>query len=186
MQISLIIKNFYDTIKILATFFVFPKGSQMTFSIKHIALAMATVLTLTACGGDKAPASTTEAPAQATDSVKVRQDLMQDWRGANDIMKGMLENPANFDAATFKEQAEFIQSNSAKMWEQFADANAKGKSQDAVWSDAQGFQAQKDAFDVAVAELVTVAGTAKTADDVAGAFGKVAESCGSCHKVYKQ
>lgn len=157
----------------------------MTFSIKHIALAMATVLTLTACGGDKAPASTAEAPAQ-TDSVKARQDIMQDWRGANDIMKGMLENPANFDAVTFKEQAEFIQKSTAEAWGHFGDANAKGKSQDAVWSDAQGFQAKKDEFDTALAELITVAGTAKTADDVAGAFGKMAENCGSCHKVYKQ
>lgn len=160
----------------------------MTFSIKHIALAMATVLTLTACGGDKAPAST-EAPAtttEAVDNVKARQDLMQDWRGANEIMKGMIENPANFDAAAFKEQAEFLQANNDKMWAYFADANAKGKAQDAVWSDTQGFQAQKDAFATAVAELVTVASTAKTADEVAGAFGKVGESCGSCHKIYKQ
>lgn len=156
----------------------------MTFSIKHIALAMATVLTLTACGGDKAPAST-EAPTQ-TDSVKARQDIMQDWRGANDIMKGMLENPANFDAAAFKEQAESIQKSTAEAWGHFGDANAKGKSQDAVWTDAADFQAKKDAFDSAVAELVTVAGTAKTADEVAGALGKVGESCGSCHKVYKQ
>lgn len=144
---------------------------------------MATVITLTACGGDKT--TNTEAPAQ-TDGVKARQNIMQDWRGANDIMKGMLENPNNFDSATFKEQAEFIQKSIAEAWGHFNDANAKGKSQDAVWSDAQGFQAKKDAFDTAVAELVTVAGTAKTADDVAGAFGKMAESCGSCHKVYKQ
>lgn len=157
----------------------------MTFSIKHIALAMATVLTLTACGGDKAPASTSEAPAQS-DSVKARQDAMQDWRGANDIMKGMVENPANFDAVAFKEQAESIQKSTATTWSHFADANAKGKSQDAVWTDAADFQAKKDAFDSAVAELVTVAGTAKTADEVAGALGKVGESCGSCHKVYKQ
>lgn len=25
---------------------------------------------------------------------------MKDWRGANDIIKGMLDNPANFDATT--------------------------------------------------------------------------------------
>lgn len=158
----------------------------MTFNFKHIALAMATVLTLTACGGDKAPADTTSATPAATDSVKARQDIMQDWRGANDIMKGMLENPANFDANTFKEQAEFIQKSTATAWGHFADANAKGKSQDTVWSDAEGFKAQQQTFDTALAELITVASTAKTADDVAGAFGKMAENCGGCHKVYKQ
>lgn len=158
----------------------------MTINFKHIALTMATVLTLTACGGDKAPAEATSATPATTDSVTARQDIMQDWRMSNETMKGMLENPANFDPAAFKEQAEAIQKSTATAWGHFADANAKGKSQDAVWSDAEGFKAQQQAFDTAVAELVTVAGTAKTADDVAGAFGKMAENCGACHKVYKQ
>lgn len=147
---------------------------------RYFAIAL-TALALSACGGDKAE----QASAQ-TDSVKARQDLMQDWRGANDIMKGMMENPATFDANAFKEQAEFINKGHETMWGHFADQNAKGKSQDAVWTDAQGFSAKKDEFMTATANLVAQASSAKTASDVEQAFGKVAEGCGSCHKVYKK
>ena len=150
------------------------------FPLKSLALIAITTLALTACGGDK---GATDANA---DGVKARQDLMQDWRGANDIMKGMMEKPDTFDAASFKEQAEFIKNSNADMWGHFADANAKGESQDAVWSDATGFAAAKDKFSVAVINLAEAANNAKVAGDVEQAFGAVAESCGSCHKAYKK
>ncbi len=139
-----------------------------------------TALALTACSSNKGDTSVN------ADSVKARQDLMQDWRGANDIMKGMMEKPDTFDAASFKEQAEFIKNSNADMWGHFADANAKGESQDAVWSDAAGFAAAKDKFSVAVINLAEAANNAKVAGDVEQAFGAVAESCGSCHKAYKK
>lgn len=148
-------------------------------NIKHLIAVALVGMTLTACGGDKADSA-------QSDSVKARQDLMQDWRGANDIMKGMMENPSTFDPATFKEQANFINDGNSAMWAHFADANAKGKSQDAVWTDAQGFTDKKDAFMTASANLAAQADTAKTAADVEQAFGVMAESCGSCHKVYKK
>lgn len=161
-------------------------GSPVKFvkmqSVKSFTLITLTALVLTACG-DKAPAGASS--ATSTD-VKARQDLMQDWRGANDILKGMMENPTNFDAATFKEQAEFISGSTTQMWTHFNDANAKGNSQDAVWSDATGFQTKKDEFDAAAQNLVAVATTAQSADDVNAAFGAMAEGCGSCHKVYKK
>lgn len=146
---------------------------------RYFALAL-TALALTACGGDNAQSS-----AQS-DSVKARQSLMQDWRGASDIMKGMMENPTTFDPAVFKEQADFINKGNEAMWAHFNDASAKGKSQEAVWTDAQGFSAKKDEFMTASANLVAQADTAKTASDVEQAFGKMAESCGSCHKAYKK
>lgn len=150
--------------------------------LKSLALITLATLTLSACGGDK-PSTSSDAGA---DQVKARQSAMQDWRGANDILKGMMENPASFDPATFKEQAEFINAGTAQMWSHFGDANAKGKAQDAVWTDGAGFQAKKDEFDTAVKNLVATASTAKTADDVKSAFGQMAEGCGSCHKVYKK
>lgn len=77
-------------------------GSPVKFvkmqSVKSFTLITLTALVLTACG-DKAPAGA--GSATSTD-VKARQDLMQDWRGANDILKGMMENPTNFDVATLK------------------------------------------------------------------------------------
>lgn len=149
-------------------------------SLKSLGLITLSIFTLTACG-EKTPA----ASGSSTD-VKARQDLMQDWRGANDILKGMMENPSSFDAATFKEQAEFISAGTTQMWTHFGDANAKGEAQDAVWSDAAGFKAKQDEFNAAAQNLVAVAANAKTADEVNAAFGAMAEGCGSCHKVYKK
>lgn len=146
-----------------------------------------TALALTACGGDKASTETAStAEPSAVDVVSERQKLMQDWRAANDILKGMADNPANFDAAVAKEQAQFLSDSSAKMWEYFADANQKGKSQDAVWSDAEGFKAAADKFNAAAAALNTAAQSATQIGDLEAAMGQVGESCGGCHKVYKQ
>lgn len=151
---------------------------------KTLAVAL-TALALTACGGEK-PADNQAATPAASDSVKARQDLMQDWRAANDILKGMSDNPASFDAAVAKEQAQFLADSSTKMWEHFADANQKGKSQDAVWADAAGFKAAADKFNAAAAALNTAAQTATQITDLEAAMGQVGESCGSCHKVFKQ
>lgn len=148
---------------------------------KLIAVLALASLTLVGCNNQTSTDKTTD-----SDAVKTRQNLMKDWRGANDIMKGMLENPTSFDAAAFKEQVEFINSSNANMWTHFADANTKGDSQDAVWSDAAGFKAKQDEFSNALANLVSVAGSAKSADDVKQAFGAMAENCGSCHKIYKK
>ncbi|MDO4699685.1 MAG: cytochrome c [Moraxella sp.] len=146
---------------------------------KFIAIFAIASLTLVGCNQNNPTSS-------GSDAVKTRQNLMKDWRGANDIMKGMLENPASFDAAAFKEQAEFISSTNAQMWTHFADAATKGDSQDAVWADAAGFKTKQDEFGDALANLVSVANNAKSADDVKQAFGAMAENCGSCHKVYKK
>lgn len=151
--------------------------------LKPVVLFILTALTLGACGSDS---TTTTANDASSDEVKARQSLMQDWRGANDILKGMMENPANFDAAVFKEQAEFINSSTAKMWPLFHNENAKGKSQDTIWTDAAGYKTKQDEFSTAAQELVAASANAKSADDVHAAFGKMAEGCGSCHKVYKK
>ena len=150
-------------------------------SIKPFGLISLVILSLVACGDKISNAGS----ATSTD-IKARQNLMQDWRAANDILKGMMENPDNFDAATFKEQAEFINASTAQMWTYFHDANAKGNSDDAVWSDATGFQAKKDEFDAAIQNLVATATNAQNADDVNVAFGAMAENRGRCHKVYKK
>ena len=150
-------------------------------SIKPFGLISLVILSLVACG-DK---SSNAGSATSTD-IKARQNLMQDWRAANDILKGMMENPDNFDAATFKEQAEFINASTAQMWTYFHDANAKGNSDDAVWSDATGFQAKKDEFDAAIQNLVATATNAQNADDVNVAFGAMAENCGRCKKKKKK
>lgn len=152
---------------------------------KTLAIAL-TALALTACGGDKASTETPTAAPATTDAVTARQDLMQDWRGVNETLKAMSDNPASFDAAVAKEQAQILLDGSKQMWAHFADANQKGKSQDAVWSDPAGFKAAADKFDAAAAALHAAAQTATQITDLEPAMGQVGESCGACHKVFKQ
>lgn len=119
-------------------------------------------------------------------AVKARQDLMQDWRAANEAMKKMIEQPDSFDAATFKERASFIATSNDEMWQHFnGEATKGGKSTDAVWSNAEGFTAAAETFAQAAKDLADKAATATTADEVNAAFGAMAENCGSCHKEFK-
>lgn len=149
-----------------------------------IALVAMTALALSACGGDKAG---TDAGASGDSSqVTARQALMKDWAGASDILKGMVEDPSKFDKAVAEEQAKFLSETSAQMWGHFTDVNQKGKSQDAVWSDAAGFQAAADKFNSAATALHTAAQGAQSVEDISAALGQVGESCGGCHKVFKQ
>lgn len=143
---------------------------------KAVAIIAVGALTLTACSPK---------PESSSD-VKARQDIMQDWRAANDIMKGMMEKPETFDAKAFKEQADAINASAASAWAHFAKQEEKGGSQDTVWTDAAGFKAKADEFTAAATALSAAAATATSAADVEAAFGKLGESCGSCHKVYKQ
>lgn len=148
--------------------------------MKQIAFLVAACVMLSACHQNQ----NNQIPAQS-DAVKARQDLMQDWRAATEILKGMKENPSNFDVALLKEQTSFLQSSKSTMWTHFADSNAKGKAKEMVWSDPNAFSAATQNFDTAVDELNTVAQQATSMDDVEVALAKVGESCGGCHKVFK-
>lgn len=145
-------------------------------SITTLAIIVATILTLGACSSKNT----------ATEDVKSRQNIMQDWRTSSDIMKGMIERPDTFDATTFKEQVDLISNSADDVWSHFDNEANKGGSKDSVWADAAGFKNKAHEFNMAVAELSTVVATATSPNDVQDAFGKVAESCGTCHKNYKQ
>lgn len=156
-------------------------------NFKLSALILSATLALTACGGDKAADTQAGGGASSTgaDEVAARQSLMKDWRAASDILKGMTEDPSKFDKAVAEEQAKFL-SESSQMWAHFGNEANKGKSQDTVWTDAAGFKAAADKFDAATAALYTAAQSAQSAGDIQAALGAVGESCGGCHKVFKQ
>ncbi|WP_432480845.1 c-type cytochrome [Moraxella sp. ZY200743] len=143
--------------------------------IKTATIIAAATVALSACSSTTTP----------TD-VQARQDIMQDWRISSDIMKGMMDKPDIFDAKTFKEQADLISASSKEVWTHFANPENKGSSQDTIWSDAQGFKEKADEFNAAADALVNIAQNAQSIIDVEPALGKVLESCGSCHKTYKQ
>ena len=147
-------------------------------------IALASVLSAVVLTGCSNAATTT---AQDNPLIENRTKLMKDWRQANEGMKAMMENPATFDAATFKERADFIANTTTTMWTYFDGETAKGgDAQDAIWTDAAGFKAETEKFTAAANALAAAAATATSAADVEALYGKMASSCGSCHKVYKK
>lgn len=146
-----------------------------------ILLATALITLISACSQNTPTTSTTSSTA-----VDSRQMLMKEWRAANETLKGMTENPANFDAAVVKEKAQHFVDTAPTMWTHFADSNDKGDAQDAVWSDAAGFKAKADEFTAAANALNTAAANATQLSDVEAQMNALGESCGSCHKVYKK
>lgn len=152
----------------------------MKITLTMVALLLTTLLT--ACSQP----TTTAASGSASSDVASRQALMKDWRAANDIIKGMTENPAQFDAAVLKEQASFLSQSTQTMWSHFGDQSAKGDATDTVWSDPAAFKAATDQFDAAVNALNAAAQNATQASDIQAAVGQVGESCGSCHKQFRQ
>lgn len=152
--------------------------------MRIITLASIIMLTLTACGGSN-HANFADSNATTSD-VASRQALMKDWRSANDILKGMMENPANFDTALLQEQTQFLQDTSSEMWSYYNDSSATGNAKDTVWSDPTGFAEATANFDAAVMALNAAAQTATSPQDVERALGQVGEACGSCHKAYRR
>ncbi len=157
---------------------------------KKLALTalLASALAISACSKTETAAAPATNTAEAgANPVEARENLMKDWRRANETMKGMLENPSSFDAATFKQNADTIANSTADMWKHFeGDAAKGGDAQDAIWTDAAAFKAETEKFNAAAAALATAAATAQSAADVEKQFGEMASTCGSCHKVYKK
>ena len=117
--------------------------------------------------------------------VKARQDMMQNWGDASDVMKDMVENPDTFDLAVFQEQASFLAGDAPNAWAHFEDSSAVGGATQAVWSDPEDFAAKAANFEQVTANLNTAAQSATGVADVEAAYGEVGPACGSCHKVYK-
>lgn len=152
--------------------------------MRTITLAIV-IVTLTACGNGANQANFADSNATTSDVV-ARQALMKDWRSATDILKGMTENPANFDTALLQEQTRFLQDTSGEMWSYYGDSSAKGNASDALWADPTGFAEATAQFDAAVMALNAAAQTATSPQDIEKALGQVGESCGGCHKKYRR
>lgn len=140
-----------------------------------VLFGLALIISLTACN------QSTEQTANNSD-ITARQDLMQDWRMATETLKGMSENPTNFDMQVLKEQAQLLKDTTPTMWTHFNDNAKGGNAKDTIWTDKAGFLSAQEKFAAAVNELHT---TAQSATDIEQALGRVGESCGGCHKAFK-
>lgn len=134
---------------------------------------MAAALGLTACSTPADP------------DVKARQDIMKNYGDSMKVIGGMAKEPDTFDAAVFKEQAEFLAEEAKNPWSHFTNAEAAGNSTEAVWSNVDGFSAEADNFQQVTSELSAAAQTATSVEDVKPAIGQVGDSCKSCHTDFR-
>lgn len=123
-------------------------------------------------------------------SVKARQDLMRDWRGASDIIKGMSEMPDTFDRTVLTDQTTYLANTSDQMLSHFINPDGtpaeQGGSSEAFLQDPTGFTTAMTAYKTAANNLNVAAQTANSTNDIDPLIGPLIESCGSCHKTYKK
>lgn len=161
-------------------------------SLKFVMPLMAT-LALVGCNKTEKATSST-ANASATNSVNAatmtpeqhkdaRESIMKSWGKANKAMGAMVKDPASFNAANFKAEADKLTSQDP--WQHFT-ADAKGgEAKDAVWTDAVGFQQHIDKYKNAAAALTTAAATATNVDGIKTQYTELSASCKSCHEKFK-
>ncbi len=145
---------------------------------RTLAMITAATVALTACASNS---------SKEPEAVKARQDMMHDWKAAGEAMKGMMEKPESFDAKTFQERANAIANSTDQMWAHFeGEANKGGKSKDEIWKNAAEWTEEKAEFDEKAKALAAAAQTATTSEDVKAQFGAMMETCGTCHKEFRQ
>ncbi len=101
-------------------------------------------------------------------------------------MGAMAKGKIPFDKGEFTMRAANLEALSKMPWEFFIPNSQKGsESKPAVWEKADDFKAEADVFQMKVADL---AKATQSGDEEAMKiqFGKVAKTCKSCHKEYKE
>lgn len=101
-------------------------------------------------------------------------------------MGAMAKGKIPFDKGEFTMRAANLEALSKMPWEFFIPNSQKGsESKPAVWEKADDFKAEADVFQMKVADLVKAT---QSGDEKAMKiqFGKVAKTCKSCHKEYKE
>lgn len=156
--------------------------AKTTIIIAVMLGAMFSVVALNGCGQTDNAALNNP----ASGDVGSRQKLMKEWHSANNMIKGMADNPSRFDSAVLKEQTSFLQQSTQTMWAYFGDQTAKGNTREEAWSDPTAFKAKTDQFDAITTALNAAAQTATQSQDIQALSGQLHESCGTCHKAFRQ
>ncbi|MEW6445452.1 MAG: c-type cytochrome [Pseudomonadota bacterium] len=133
------------------------------------------------------------APVQADDSkekaIEYRQAVFNVVGWNFKPMGAMVKGEKAFDAAAFARMADNVAFMSKLAGEGFipgSDSKAgETKTKDEAWAKMDDFKSKMADFEKASAEL---ASTAKGGDlkAIKPVFGKVAETCKSCHKAYRE
>jgi cytochrome c556 len=162
---------------VFSTFRSVPHHIMKSRTLRRILVFSLPALGLTACG----PAQDT-APGQP---VAHRQQAFKEILRRFEPM-GVTLRENRYEPERFLQQAVALDQQKAAPWNYFGPETnyPPSKSKDAVWTDAQGFSDEREAFLKAVEQLRLAAET-KEIQKVSPAYEAVQSRCRSCHKAFK-
>ncbi len=102
-------------------------------------------------------------------------------------MAGMMKGKMEFDAETFKQNAEAVATLSQFPGNGFVDGSYEGdtRAKKDIADNMDDFKQKLETFQVEAANLAKAAEGASDLEGLKPAFGKVGESCKACHKAYR-
>ena len=118
--------------------------------------------------------------------VAHRQQAFKDIFEVFDPMGAMLKR-GSFDAASFQALAQQLSAKKNAPWDYFAadtlypPSHARAE----IWSDSAKFEQDKKAFLDATDKLIAISGGQDRAA-IETAFGRVRDTCDTCHKAFKK
>ena len=123
--------------------------------------------------------------AQANEAHEKRETLMKGMGKELGPLVAMVQGKSDYDGAKAKaaadKLAELANSDWQPLFPEGSDAGTRAKPE--IWSDWDGFMADKEDLAAATTELAASAGDGL--DTLKAKFGPVGGACGACHKAYR-
>ncbi|MEQ9126000.1 MAG: cytochrome c [Alphaproteobacteria bacterium] len=154
----------------------------MTKNIRHAAAAtlLATVLAAGAAG----------AHGGAMGVVKERMDLMERLGDAMKAIAGMMKDPAAYDGGDLARHAEAIEAHGGDALTAVFPTDSREPPSEAraeIWTEWARFEGLARDLSAEARRLADLAASAPApTPDVVAAFRATAETCGACHKAFRQ
>lgn len=150
----------------------------MKLKTSLILAAMASVFTLSACGGEESEPA--KGPISEARSAAFKS-MMPEFTSMGKMIKG----DEAYEVEKFKQAAATFAENSKKPFEHFqSDAQGNGEALPAIWQDSAKFKGEEEKFHAAVAKLNDAAQTGQL-DQIKPAYSEVGASCKSCHSSFR-
>lgn len=139
-----------------------------------------TALALGGCGQGGGEIGAGKGPV-SEERTAAFKSMMPEYISMGKTVKGETE----FDAEQFKTAAQKFAENARRPFAHFQnDPEGNGAARPAIWQKTAEFKAEQDAFLAAVDELNAKA-RAGDFEGIKAAYGKVGESCKSCHGSFR-
>ncbi|MGL6070059.1 c-type cytochrome [Craterilacuibacter sp.] len=125
--------------------------------------------------------------AFAADPVAQRQDIFKDYKKTFGPMGEMVKGNTPYNQAEFAKLAAHLEEISKQPWQHFTPGTDKGKTgaKPEIWSKPAEWKKQIAGHQAATAELAKIAASGDLAA-IKPAFGKVGQSCKSCHDSFRK